>query len=172
MRTCHVVLQFISLPPSLPSPSCLCSYHLSITCPSLLPSNVHVHVLPSSLSLHAGTDSVFQLKVWVLDVKRRRQLVPPHSLPLSHRSKLEWFGYVAMAHNVLSSIFSLSLSLPRFSERGVLLTYDTKGIVRLLSTVHYGGLSWLPILDTTKQVGNKSDHYFLIGMTHNPDEIR
>ena len=29
-----------------------------------------------------------------------------------------------------------------------------------------------PILDTTKQVGSKSDHYFLVGMTRNPDEIR
>ena len=52
------------------------------------------------------------------------------------------------------------------------MTYDTKGIVRLLDSTHYGGLSWIPILDTTKQVGNKSDHYFLVGMTHNPDEIR
>ena len=52
------------------------------------------------------------------------------------------------------------------------MTYDTKGIVRLLDSTHYGGLSWIPILDATKQVGNKSDHYFLVGMTHNPDEIR
>ena len=60
----------------------------------------------------------------------------------------------------------------RYSEGGSLLTYDTKGIVRLLNSAHYGGLSWIPILDTTKQVGNRSDHYFLVGMTHNPDEIR
>ena len=60
----------------------------------------------------------------------------------------------------------------RYSEGGNLLTYDTKGIVRLLNSAHYGGLSWIPILDTTKQVGNRSDHYFLVGMTHNPDEIR
>ena len=62
--------------------------------------------------------------------------------------------------------------LDRFSEGGCLLSYDTKGIVRLLDSAHYGGLSWIPVLDTTKQVGNKSDHYFLVGMTHNPDEIR
>lgn len=60
----------------------------------------------------------------------------------------------------------------RFSEGGCFLTYDTKGIVRLLDSAHYGGLSWIPILDMTKQVGNKSDHFVMVGMTHNPDEIR
>ena len=65
-----------------------------------------------------------------------------------------------------------SFSIPRFSEAGCLVTYDSKGIVRLLDSAHYGGSSWTPILDTIKQVGSKSDHYFLVGMTHNPDEIR
>ena len=60
----------------------------------------------------------------------------------------------------------------RFSERGILMTYDTKGIVRLLNPSHYGGLSWFPVLDTVKLVGSKSDHYFLIGMTHDPIEVR
>ena len=52
------------------------------------------------------------------------------------------------------------------------MTHDSKGIVRLLDSTHYGGLSWIPILDTTKQLGSKADHYFVVGMTHNPDEIR
>ena len=52
------------------------------------------------------------------------------------------------------------------------MTHDSKGIVRLLDSAHYGGLSWIPILDTTKQLGSKADHYFVVGMTHNPDEIR
>ena len=60
----------------------------------------------------------------------------------------------------------------RFSEGGCLVTHDSKGIVRLLDSAHYGGLSWIPILDTVKQVGSKADHYFVVGMTHNPDEIR
>lgn len=97
------------------------------------------------------TEKVFQLKVWVVDVERRKQIVPRHSLPLSLHSSLEWFG---------------------FSEGGRLVTYDTKGMVRLLDSAHYGGLSWIPILDTTKQLGNKSDHYFIVGMTHDPEEIR
>lgn len=59
----------------------------------------------------------------------------------------------------------------RFSESGYFLTYDTKGVVRLLDSAHYGGSSWIPILDTSKQVGNKSDHYFLVGMTHETNEI-
>ena len=28
------------------------------------------------------------------------------------------------------------------------------------------------MLDTSKQLGNKSDHYFIVGMTHEPDELR
>ena len=66
--------------------------------------------------------------------------------------------------------FTCCLSL-RFSEEGLLVSCDTKGIVRTLSP-SYGGLSWIPVLDTTKQVGNKSDHYFIVGMTHNPHELR
>ena len=51
-----------------------------------------------------------------------------------------------------------------------MLTYDTKGIVRAL-TSHYG-LSWQPIADCTKKLGNRGDHYFLVGMTHSPQELR
>ena len=65
----------------------------------------------------------------------------------------------------------MTIILCRFSEEGVLISYDSKGIVRILSS-RYGGLSWIPVLDTNKQLGNKSDHYFLVGMTHNPDELR
>lgn len=53
-----------------------------------------------------------------------------------------------------------------------MVSYDTKGMVRILTPSLYGGLSWIPVLDTTKQVGNKSDHYFIVGMTHNPHELR
>ena len=63
------------------------------------------------------------------------------------------------------------MTFHRFSEEGFLVSYDTKGIVRILSPA-YGGLSWLPVLDTTKQVGNKSDRYFIVGMTHSPHELR
>ena len=45
-------------------------------------------------------------------------------------------------------------------------------MVRVLASGCYGGLSWIPVLDTTKQLGNKSDHYFIVGMTHNPEELR
>ena len=51
-----------------------------------------------------------------------------------------------------------------------MLTYDTKGIVRVL-TSHYG-LSWQPVADCTKKLGNRGDHYFLVGMTHSPRELR
>ena len=43
---------------------------------------------------HTGTENVFRLMVWVLDVRRRKQLHSPHTLPLSHKTKLEWIGSV------------------------------------------------------------------------------
>ena len=58
-----------------------------------------------------------------------------------------------------------------FSEAGLLLSYDTKGVVRSLSTSFQ--LMWQPILDCAKVLGkSKSDHYFIVGMTHNPAEMR
>ena len=66
----------------------------------------------------------------------------------------------------------IMIPLCSFSEGGVLFSYDTKGMVRVLAGGCYGGLSWIPVLDTTKLLGNKSDHYFIVGMTHNPDELR
>lgn len=51
------------------------------------------------------------------------------------------------------------------------MSYDSKGMVRILSSC-YGKSSWVPVLDTNKQLGSKSDHYFIVGMTHNPDELR
>ena len=65
-------------------------------------------------------------------------------------------------------LFSFS---SRFSEDGFLVSYDSKATVRVLSGC-YGGLSWIPVLDTSKQLTNKDDHYFIVGMTHNPVEIR
>ena len=49
--------------------------------------------------LHVGTENVFSLTVWVLDIKKRKQLHPPHALPLSHKAKLEWIGYVPSNYN-------------------------------------------------------------------------
>ena len=35
-----------------------------------------------------------------------------------------------------------------------------------------GYQSWIPILDTMKQLNNKRDSYFRVGMTHQPNELR
>ena len=59
-----------------------------------------------------------------------------------------------------------------FSEEGSLITHDSKGMVRILGNGCYGGLSWLPVLETNKQLNDKDDHYFIVGMTHDPDELR
>ena len=58
----------------------------------------------------------------------------------------------------------------RFSNNGVPVSYDTVGVVRVLSTQYQ--LSWLPVLDTTKCLSHKGDHYFVVGMTHNPNQMR
>ena len=53
-----------------------------------------------------GTSGVFSLTVWVLDVQRKKELHPPHSLPLSHSATLEWIGYGS-----LLKYYSSNLSL-------------------------------------------------------------
>ena len=61
--------------------------------------------------------------------------------------------------------------LPSFSEGGLLISYDTKGVVRVLTNSYQ--LSWQPVLNCSKVLGkNKGDHYYLVGMTHNPPELR
>lgn len=57
-----------------------------------------------------------------------------------------------------------------FSEENLPLSYDTKGVVRMFSEQY--GLSWLPIVDCDSLLNQKGDHYFVIGMTHNPNEMR
>ena len=57
-----------------------------------------------------------------------------------------------------------------FSEHCIPVTYDSKGIVRTLSSKF--GLSWIPVLDCHKALANKGDHYFVVGMTHNPNYLR
>jgi hypothetical protein len=39
-----------------------------------------------------GTSNVYSLWIWVLDIQRKKQLHPPHIMPLSHHSELSWIG--------------------------------------------------------------------------------
>ena len=64
---------------------------------------------------------------------------------------------------------SLSLSL-RFSESGIIISYDTKGVVRMFSNQY--GLSWLPVVDCDSLLNQKGDHYYIVGMTHDPNQMR
>ena len=53
-------------------------------------SNIHVlHLYLFVLFLDILESS---LSVWVLDVGQRREVYPPHQLPLTHKAKLEWIG--------------------------------------------------------------------------------
>lgn len=51
------------------------------------------------------------------------------------------------------------------------MSYDTKGVLRALSS-RYGAMSWVPVLDTSKQLVNPDDHYAIVGLAHNPMLLR
>ena len=69
-----------------------------------------------------------------------------------------------MCYIVCSIFFS-------FSEFGLPISYDSKGIVRVLSS-QYGRSLWMPVLDCHKALVVKGDHYFVVGMTHKPNFLR
>ena len=34
------------------------------------------------------------------------------------------------------------------------------------------GLSWLPVVDCDSLLNQKGDHYYIVGMTHDPNQMR
>ena len=67
-------------------------------------------------------------------------------------------------------LYSSLLSLLSFSESDILISYDTKGVVRMFSNQY--GLSWLPVVDCDSLLNQKGDHYYIVGMTHDPNQMR
>ncbi|XP_039177138.1 WD repeat and HMG-box DNA-binding protein 1 [Crotalus tigris] len=81
--------------------------------------------------------------------KKKRQILHGESLPLSRKSYLAWIG---------------------FSAEGTPCFVDSEGIVRMLNRRH--GNIWTPVCNTREHCKGKSDHYWIVGIHENPQQLR
>ncbi|XP_044292863.1 WD repeat and HMG-box DNA-binding protein 1 isoform X2 [Varanus komodoensis] len=81
--------------------------------------------------------------------RKKRQILCGDSLPLSRKSYLTWVG---------------------FSAEGTPCYADSEGVVRMLNR----GLAntWTPICDMREHCKGKSDHYWVVGIHENPQQLR
>ncbi|RWS02221.1 WD repeat and HMG-box DNA-binding protein 1-like protein [Dinothrombium tinctorium] len=63
-----------------------------------------------------------------------------------------------------------SLSWAGFTDEGTACTMDTAGVIRLYK--NFSGDSWIPILQTKSKLKNKSDNYFIIGLSEIQQQVR
>ncbi|XP_062905231.1 WD repeat and HMG-box DNA-binding protein 1 isoform X1 [Mobula hypostoma] len=104
------------------------------------------------ISYHQGTgfDGDQCLGVQLMELgKRRSQVLHGVPLPLSRKSYLTWQG---------------------FSAEGTPAFADSDGIVRMLNRSL--GMTWIPISNTRDHCKSKSDHYWVIGIHENPQQLR
>uniref|UniRef100_A0A3Q1EC10 WD repeat and HMG-box DNA-binding protein 1 n=1 Tax=Acanthochromis polyacanthus TaxID=80966 RepID=A0A3Q1EC10_9TELE len=81
--------------------------------------------------------------------RRRRQIINGEPLPLSHKSHLSWMG---------------------FSAEGTPCYVDSDGVVRMLNRSL--GNTWTPVCNTRETCKSKSDHYWVVGVHENPQQLR
>lgn len=101
---------------------------------------------------HRGTgfDGNQCLGVQLLELgKRQRQVMHGNPLPLSKKSLLSWLG---------------------FSAEGSPCYVDSEGVVRLLNRSF--GYTWTPVCNTREHCKGKSDHYWVVGVHENPQQLR
>ncbi|XP_030070142.1 WD repeat and HMG-box DNA-binding protein 1 isoform X2 [Microcaecilia unicolor] len=97
-----------------------------------------------------GFDEEQCLSVQLMEVgKRKRQVLHGDPLPLTRKSYLTWLG---------------------FSAEGTPCYVDSEGIVRLLNRSL--GNTWTPVCDTREHCKGKSDHYWVVGIHENPQQLR
>ncbi|XP_028257816.1 WD repeat and HMG-box DNA-binding protein 1 [Parambassis ranga] len=97
-----------------------------------------------------GFDGEQALGVQLLQLsQRKRQLINGESLPLSHRSYLSWLGFTA---------------------EGTPCYVDSEGVVRMLNRSL--GNTWTPVCNTRETCKSKSDHYWVVGVHENPQQLR
>ncbi|XP_040189566.1 WD repeat and HMG-box DNA-binding protein 1 isoform X1 [Rana temporaria] len=104
------------------------------------------------LVYHRGTgfDGEQCLGVQLLELgKKRRQVLRGDPLPLSRKSYLSWLG---------------------FSAEGSPCSVDSEGVVRLLNRGL--GDTWTPVCNTREHCKGKSDHYWVVGLHENPQQLR
>ncbi|KAM9766045.1 WD repeat and HMG-box DNA-binding protein 1 isoform 2-T2 [Menidia menidia] len=81
--------------------------------------------------------------------RRTKQLVAGEPLPLSPRAHLCWLG---------------------FSAEGTPSYVDSDGVVRMLNRSL--GNTWTPVCNTRETCKSKSDHYWVVGVHENPQQLR
>ncbi|XP_045679932.1 WD repeat and HMG-box DNA-binding protein 1 isoform X2 [Phyllostomus hastatus] len=101
---------------------------------------------------HRGTgfDGDQCLGVYLLELgKKKKQILRGDPLPLTRKSYLVWVG---------------------FSAEGTPCFVDSEGIVRMLNR----GLGniWTPVCNTKEHCKGKSDHYWVVGIHENPQQLR
>uniref|UniRef100_A0A5F9D0B1 WD repeat and HMG-box DNA-binding protein 1 n=1 Tax=Oryctolagus cuniculus TaxID=9986 RepID=A0A5F9D0B1_RABIT len=101
---------------------------------------------------HRGTgfDGDQCLGVQLLELgKKKKQILHGDPLPLTRKSYLAWVG---------------------FSAEGTPCYVDSEGCVRMLNR----GLAdaWTPICNTREHCKGKSDHYWVVGIHENPQQLR
>uniref|UniRef100_UPI0037E78FE4 WD repeat and HMG-box DNA-binding protein 1 n=1 Tax=Semicossyphus pulcher TaxID=241346 RepID=UPI0037E78FE4 len=97
-----------------------------------------------------GFDGEQALGVQLLQFgRRKRQLISGEPLPLSHRSYLSWLGFTA---------------------EGTPCYVDSEGVVRMLNRSL--GNTWTPVCNTRETCKSKSDHFWVVGVHENPQQLR
>ncbi|XP_053553581.1 WD repeat and HMG-box DNA-binding protein 1 [Bombina bombina] len=81
--------------------------------------------------------------------KNKKQVLHGDTLPLSRKAYLSWLG---------------------FSAEGSPCYVDSEGIVRLLNREL--GHTWVPVCNTREHCKGKSDHYWVVGVHENPQQLR
>ncbi|KAL5011184.1 hypothetical protein ScPMuIL_011733, partial [Solemya velum] len=94
-------------------------------------------------------DQSLELLLIKVDGKRKRTLLNGISLPLSPKASVSWLGFTA---------------------EGTPLYMDSAGVVRMLNKAF--GPSWTPVANTKTHAKGKSDHYWLVSVHENPQQLR
>ncbi|KAM4744117.1 WD repeat and HMG-box DNA-binding protein 1 [Anableps anableps] len=81
--------------------------------------------------------------------RKKRQLINGEPLPLSPKSYLSWVGFTA---------------------EGTPCYVDSDGLVRMLNRSL--GNTWTPVCNTRETCKSKSDHYWVVGVHENPQQLR
>ncbi|XP_030016993.1 WD repeat and HMG-box DNA-binding protein 1-like [Sphaeramia orbicularis] len=98
----------------------------------------------------AGFDGDQALGVQLLQFgERKRQVVHGEPLPLSPKAHLSWVGFTA---------------------EGTPCFVDSEGVVRMLNRSL--GNTWTPVCNTRETCKSKSDHYWVVGVHENPQQLR
>ncbi|KAM6336096.1 WD repeat and HMG-box DNA-binding protein 1 [Podargus strigoides] len=101
---------------------------------------------------HRGTgfDGDQCLGVQLMELgKRKKQILRGDPLSLTKKSYLVWVG---------------------FSAEGTPCYVDSEGIVRMLNRGL--GNTWIPVCNTREHCKGKSDHYWVVGIHENPQQLR